>query len=107
MSIERRKKMMHLAIWLGICTLSVPAVAHAQIDREMTTLAQKAVTWMQGIAMSLCILAVIRAGLAFLDEEKAPHAWGRMRTTLFGCAVVYGAVGIVQFIKAHFGVQVY
>ena len=107
MSIEQRKKMTQLATWTAICALCVPAVAYAQVDREMITLAQKAATWMQGIAMSLCVIAVIRAGLAFLDEEKAAHAWNRMRTTLFGCAVVYGAVGIVQFIKAHFGTQAF
>ena len=82
-----------------------PTLARAQVDDQMLTLAQKAVTWVQGLAMSLCIVAVIRAGLTFLDEEKAPHAWNRMKVTLFGCAVVYGSVGIVQFIKAHFSAQ--
>lgn len=97
--------------WRAVCAALyacvVPQIAHAQVDREMQTLLKRGVTWFQGIAMGLCVIAVIKAGLAFVDEEKAPHAWNRMKLTVFGCAIVFSAVGLVQFIKGQFSMQVF
>lgn len=95
---------MGIVAWL---ITSLPGPAYAQVDREMTNLVKKGVTLVQGIAIALCVLAVVKAGLNFTDEEKAQGAWGRLKMTLIGCAIVFGAVGIVQFVKNQFSAQAF
>ena len=83
---------------------SRPAAAQ-QVKAEISGLIKDASIWFQGLAMSWGVFSVIRAGMAFLDPEESPQAPFRLKRSVIGLIIIFGAVGIVQFVKSRFATQ--
>jgi len=117
-SIVRLRKMMRptmkksvqpssVPMRLFLTVLLVPAVAHAQqiLDdmRTMGRLAIDAATVLGGIG---AVLGLIKAGQAF-NEGNAEEGWQRLKSTLIGIALIFGAAGIVQLMSSKIGVHTF
>lgn len=55
--------------------------------------------------MSWGVFSVIRAGMSFMDPEESQQAPFRLKRAIVGLIVIFGAVGIVQFVKSRFTTQ--
>lgn len=92
-----------LVVW-GVLAFASPAEAQ-QVKTEISSLIKDASTWFQGIAMSLGVFNIIRAGMAFMDPEESQHAAMRLKRAVIGLIIIFAAVGIVQFVKSRFATQ--
>jgi type IV secretory pathway VirB2 component (pilin) len=91
-----------MGLWLA-CLLIYPRAANAQqvIEqmRKMGSLAIDAATVLGGIG---AVLGLIKAGQAF-NEGNAEEGWQRLKSTLLGIALIFGAAGIVQLMSSQIG----
>jgi hypothetical protein len=81
-----------------------PQTAHAQEFIEKAVgLVKMFVSLLQTVASLGCIIAMIRAGMRFTNDSERHDAVEGLKSTLVGCAIIFGAVGIVQLFKSQFG----
>ncbi|MFC1609851.1 TrbC/VirB2 family protein [Myxococcota bacterium] len=84
---------------VGFLTLVWASTAWAQVGdmSRFSTLAQTAITWLQGLALVGCVLGFIRVGYMYNQgDDRAPTS---LKNTAIGTAIVAGAAVIMQFIK--------
>jgi hypothetical protein len=93
----------YLVLACGIAgLLLVPELASAQVTNNFKSVFESGLTFLRTVGSFVCVAAVMRAAMRFFSEDRPEAGMGYMFRTLGGCAVFFGATGIVRFVASFF-----
>jgi hypothetical protein len=97
-----------LALLAYIAVAPEAALASPPFQTQHTGILGKAegailslLSFLQTLASLGCTAAVIRAGMRFTKVNEYENAIDQLKSTLIACAIVFSAVGLVQYIKTN------